>query len=53
VSDDGRGGSPNGHGHGLIGMRERALLYGGELDAGRRPEGGFRVRARLPVEAAP
>jgi signal transduction histidine kinase len=53
VADDGHGGSVNGRGHGLIGMRERAALYGGELDAGPAPHGGFRVRARLPVEAAP
>ena len=36
-----------GGGHGLIGMRERAALFGGELDAGPRA-GGFRVRATLP-----
>ncbi|MEV7008685.1 sensor histidine kinase [Streptosporangium sp. NPDC051022] len=35
-------------GHGLIGMRERALLYGGELTAGPGAYGGFRVEARLP-----
>ena len=35
-------------GHGTIGMRERAALYGGELTAGPRPEGGWRVAARLP-----
>jgi signal transduction histidine kinase len=32
-------------------MRERVALFGGELDAGPDPEGGFRVRARLPLEA--
>jgi signal transduction histidine kinase len=39
-------------GHGLIGMRERAALYGGELTAGPRLEGGFRVTARLPATCA-
>jgi len=38
-------------GHGLAGMRERVALVRGELEAGPRPEGGFRVRARLPVDA--
>jgi signal transduction histidine kinase len=50
VTDDGR--RPiyaNGGGHGLIGMRERAALYGGELSAGPRPEGGFVVHATLPL----
>jgi signal transduction histidine kinase len=36
-------------GHGLIGMRERVSLFNGEFTAGSRPEGGFRVTARLPA----
>jgi signal transduction histidine kinase len=38
-------------GHGLIGMRERVAVFGGDLVAGPRPEGGFVVRARFPLEA--
>ena len=39
-----------GGGHGLLGLRERVLLYGGELDAGSQSEGGWRVRARFPEQ---
>jgi signal transduction histidine kinase len=55
VLDDGRGPERShgelepGGGHGIDGMRERALALGGELDAGSHPLGGFRVRASLPV----
>jgi signal transduction histidine kinase len=49
VTDDGRGGVAGGTGFGLVGMRERAGLLGGEFAAGPRPGGGFRVAARLPV----
>ncbi len=51
IADDGAGDSepiPSG-GHGLVGMRERVALYGGRLDAGRRPNGGFIVRVLLPI----
>ena len=50
VVDDGRGAGTGRAGHGIAGMRERAALYGGSLDAGPLPDGGFRVAARLPVE---
>ena len=50
VSDDGRGdGGPVRDGRGLVNLRERVALYGGELRAGRRPPRGFELRARLPV----
>jgi signal transduction histidine kinase len=51
VTDDGRGGAAAGSGYGIAGMRERAGLLGGELTAGPRPEGGFKVAARLPLPA--
>ena len=51
IADDGTGASKpvSSGGHGLVGMRERVALYGGRLDAGRRPSGGFVVRVRLPI----
>ncbi len=53
VLDDGRGSTNGGpHGHGITGMRERVRLYGGTLETGRRAEGGFSVRARLPLGTA-
>ncbi|HET6563313.1 MAG TPA: histidine kinase [Marmoricola sp.] len=42
-------GGPATGGHGLVGMRERAAMFGGVLEAGPRPDGGFRVRVRLPL----
>jgi signal transduction histidine kinase len=44
--------TPPGEGHGLVGMRERAGMLGGELTAGPTPEGGFAVKTVLPLEAA-
>ncbi len=51
VTDDGRGGVIVDGGYGIVGMRERTTLLGGQLAAGPRPGGGFRVAARLPVDA--
>lgn len=52
VSDEGcghRAASSAGGGHGIPGMRERVTLHSGTLHAGARPDGGFTVRARLPL----
>ena len=50
VTDDGEGSvEGDGPGYGLAGMRERAELHGGTLEAGRRNGGGFTVKARLPL----
>ena len=51
VRDDGMGAlsSPDGHGSGLPGMRERVTAMGGEFHAGARPGGGYEVRVRLPM----
>jgi signal transduction histidine kinase len=51
VTDSGRGGTADGAGYGIVGMRERAALLGGDFSAGPRPGGGFRVITRLPVPA--
>ena len=55
VSDDGSGsnGGHTGGGHGLVGMRERVTVYGGSLQVGPVPEGGFRVDATIPYDDDP
>ena len=50
VHDDGRGASgANGQGHGLVGMRERVKIYGGEMSATSGRDGGFTLHTRLPL----
>jgi len=52
IEDDGEGGNTEQPGgHGIVGMRERVELLGGSFDAHSRPEGGFEVRAVLPIES--
>jgi signal transduction histidine kinase len=53
ITDDGPGtGKNGGSGQGLIGMRERVALYGGTLESGKRSDGGYLVRAKLPVDTS-
>jgi signal transduction histidine kinase len=53
VRDDGRGaGVTNGHGHGLVGVRERVKIYGGQMTAGTPAAGGFVLSTRLPVDGS-
>ena len=51
ITDQGSSGPPGrtGSGHGIIGMRERVAVFGGEFAAGPGPDGGFRVRACFPI----
>ncbi len=50
VRDDGRGGgASDGNGHGLVGIKERVKIYGGEMSVGTAAEGGFVLTTRLPL----
>ncbi|HEX2240679.1 MAG TPA: sensor histidine kinase, partial [Actinomycetota bacterium] len=54
IVDDGRGLTRNGaEGHGLIGIRERVAMYNGKMEVGSRAEGGFRLRAVIPLDEGP
>ena len=53
VRDHGPGPAGEADGHGLVGMRERAAMVGGTLEAGPAEDGGFSVRAELPVPEPP
>ena len=54
VRDDGEGGSvSDGLGHGLVGVRERVKIYGGQMTAGSASGGGFVLSTRLPLTAEP
>jgi signal transduction histidine kinase len=51
VRDDGRAASPgDGTGHGLVGVRERVKIYGGEMTAGAATGGGFVLSTRFPLD---
>jgi signal transduction histidine kinase len=53
VRDNGRGASPtDGLGHGLIGVRERVKIYGGEMKAGATGRGGFVLNTRFPIDGS-
>jgi signal transduction histidine kinase len=50
ITDDGRGGVKTANGFGLLGIRERVAVHNGELEAGPRRDGGYRVRVSFPKE---